>query len=268
MVAYLLCAGFGTRMRPLTDDTPKSLLPIDDRPLLDYLIDDLLGWRALETIHLVVNQRDEPEFRDWKSEWESTIAGNDISLRIHEDGVSSPKNQLGAVGDLHFLLDQTGVPSDGALISGGDSVYRFPLPPLLNAFDGTTNRILALYEPDARRRRHSSTLRLDGSRVTGLVDDPEGAASSRICPSWHLLTPSALKTVAPYLDAGGDPDSLGRFIDALARKEPVDAVRLPERPNLRLHCNTPRDLWRAQIRLENEPQYLLESDAVRQRLRN
>jgi mannose-1-phosphate guanylyltransferase len=33
--AFLLAAGLGTRLRPITDRTPKCMLPIDGRPLLD-----------------------------------------------------------------------------------------------------------------------------------------------------------------------------------------------------------------------------------------
>lgn len=37
----LLAAGLGTRLRPLTDTTPKCLVPIAGRPLLDYWFDRL-----------------------------------------------------------------------------------------------------------------------------------------------------------------------------------------------------------------------------------
>jgi mannose-1-phosphate guanylyltransferase len=39
--AVLLAAGLGTRLRPLTDSTPKCMLAIDDRPLLDIWLDAL-----------------------------------------------------------------------------------------------------------------------------------------------------------------------------------------------------------------------------------
>lgn len=44
MKAFLLAAGFGTRLRPLTDTIPKCLIPIDGKPLLEY-------WLALFRRH-------------------------------------------------------------------------------------------------------------------------------------------------------------------------------------------------------------------------
>lgn len=41
MRAMLLAAGFGTRLRPLTETVPKCLVPIHGRPLLDYWLENL-----------------------------------------------------------------------------------------------------------------------------------------------------------------------------------------------------------------------------------
>jgi mannose-1-phosphate guanylyltransferase len=38
--AFLLAAGLGTRLRPITDTTPKCMLPVGDRPLLDIWLDE------------------------------------------------------------------------------------------------------------------------------------------------------------------------------------------------------------------------------------
>lgn len=55
MRALLLAAGFGTRLRPLTDHTPKCLVPIHGRPLLAYWLDALFAdgrvSRALVNTH-------------------------------------------------------------------------------------------------------------------------------------------------------------------------------------------------------------------------
>ncbi|WP_103019151.1 nucleotidyltransferase family protein [Salinibacter altiplanensis] len=263
MHAFLLCAGFGTRMRPLTTDTPKSLVEVAGRPLLDYLLNELTAGSALTDIHVAVNHRNAPIFRQWAAAHRADLAAAGIELHLHNDGVESPDDQLGSVGDLKFLLDEVGASPDGALVSGGDSLYRFPLAPILNAYEGTTNDVLALHEPDPARRAHSSVLRLDGATVTEVLDDPTGASSPCICPSWLLLSAEGLRAVPAYLNDGGPPDTLGGFLDRLARTHSVRAHRLPRTANLRLHCNTPDDLKRARRLLRNEPRHVLGPDTVR-----
>ena len=263
MHAFLLCAGFGTRMRPVTAETPKSLVTVAGRPLLDHLLDELTAWSALTEIHVAVNHEDAPAFREWAAGHRADLGTQGIGLHLHDDGVEAPDDQLGCVGDLRFLLDAVGLPADGALVSGGDSLYRFPLAPLLNAYDGTTNRVLALHEPDPERRAQSSVLQLDGPTVTAVHDDPTGTASTRICPSWLLLSAEGLGAVVPYLDDGGPPDTLGAFLDRLARTHSVQAHRLPQTAHLRLHCNTPDDLEHARKLLRKKPRHVLGPDPVR-----
>lgn len=264
MKAFLLCAGFGTRMRPLTNRKPKSLVRVAGHPILDYLTDELSAWDALEAIHLAVNHRDAEAFRAWASGRRADLAKEDVTLHVHDDGVETPDESLGSVGDLGFLLDGVGIPSDGALVSGGDSLYRFPLAPILNAYTGTTNQGLALYEPDLERRAHSSLLKLDGRVVTEVVDDPTGTASPWTCPSWILLSADALETVPSYLEEGGSPDKLGPLLNRIAWKQTLQAIPFPKKRDLRLHCNTMDDLERARRLFQNEPRHLLDAEAVQE----
>lgn len=59
MRALLLAAGLGTRLRPLTDEMPKCLVPIHGKPLLGYWFDLLLSHDAIERI--LVNTHYLPE---------------------------------------------------------------------------------------------------------------------------------------------------------------------------------------------------------------
>ncbi len=50
--AMVLCAGLGTRLRPLTEELPKPLVPLGDRPVLAHIADQL---RAAGFDRMVVN---------------------------------------------------------------------------------------------------------------------------------------------------------------------------------------------------------------------
>ncbi len=41
LTAVILCGGRGERLRPLSDNVPKPLLPVNGRPMLDYLLEHL-----------------------------------------------------------------------------------------------------------------------------------------------------------------------------------------------------------------------------------
>jgi mannose-1-phosphate guanylyltransferase len=63
MRALLLSAGFGTRLHPVTRSTPKCLVPIRGRPLIDYWFDHLFSSgqveRALVNTHYLASQVEE-----------------------------------------------------------------------------------------------------------------------------------------------------------------------------------------------------------------
>ena len=56
--ALVLAAGYGTRMRPLTDEVPKPLMPLWNRPLLDHCLDFLATWGVADVL---VNTHHLPE---------------------------------------------------------------------------------------------------------------------------------------------------------------------------------------------------------------
>ena len=55
MKALLLAGGFGTRLRPLTLDTPKPIVPLFDRPFIYHQIDLLKRVPEVDEVILSLN---------------------------------------------------------------------------------------------------------------------------------------------------------------------------------------------------------------------
>jgi MurNAc alpha-1-phosphate uridylyltransferase len=73
----LLAAGYGTRLKPLTDHTPKPLVPVAGRPMLEYALDKL---RAYGVEEIVIN------VSYLKAQLQAHLAGfKDLRVTISEE---------------------------------------------------------------------------------------------------------------------------------------------------------------------------------------
>jgi mannose-1-phosphate guanylyltransferase len=100
--AFVLAAGLGTRLRPLTDDLPKPLIPIFQKPLITFALDHLLGMGVEK---FVVNTHRNPElFRSFFKRGD--YAGAPVTL-VHEPDLLETgggiKNAAGRLGDDPFI---------------------------------------------------------------------------------------------------------------------------------------------------------------------
>jgi mannose-1-phosphate guanylyltransferase len=95
--AFVLGAGLGTRLRPLTDDRPKPLIPIFQKPLITFALDHLID---LGVKSFIINTHKLPEF--FEAAFPGRIySGHSIEL-VHEPdlletggGIKNVESQLG-----------------------------------------------------------------------------------------------------------------------------------------------------------------------------
>lgn len=237
-------------MGALTATTPKPLLPLAGKPVLDYLLEPLLGFEGLAAAHVVSNHHYAPAFDTWAETWRGRLGIDGPRLEIHDDGSTSADDRLGAIGDLAFVLDRLRRAADdaalpaGALVAAGDNLYRFPLAPLWQRFlDRGTNQLLALREDDPEKLRRTGVLELEGERVLRLHEKPSDPPSSWACPSLYALDQRALGRVSEYLAEDHPRDEIGRFVAYLVERQPVEAFFAEGE---RLHVGSPESYRRAE----------------------
>ena len=227
MDAILLGAGFATRMYPLTRNFPKPLLPVADKPVIDYLMDQLIALPGLAAIHLVTNERYHALFEKWRRTWSAGLRQKQTVFSLYNDGATMNTNRLGAVADLRLAYQCIARPAK-TMVAATDIIFRFPILPLWRQFaESKHHHVIALAEKDPARLRRTGVLAFgQKNRVLSVDEKPWVPLSSWGCPALYFLQPSAQSRLEEYLHISDNHDELGRFIDFLCRKEKVYAFKL------------------------------------------
>lgn len=220
MKCVILAAGYATRLRPLTDDLPKHLLPVGERPMLEWVLDRVREVDEVDAIHLVTNSLFAPEFERW---------ARPHGVLVHDDETTSNEDRLGAVGDLSLVIETAGLRDDELLVLAGDNLFELSLPgfvewwrakprpssavPLHDVGDLELATQYGIADVDAR------------DRIVRFVEKPSDPASTLASTLIYLLPPEHVQLIRTYLDDGESPDNAGSFLGWLAGRERVYGVR-------------------------------------------
>lgn len=112
MQALILAGGKGTRLRPLTIHTPKPVVPIVNKPFLNYQI-DLLKRAGVTDITLSLS------YQPGKIE-EIFADGQDYGVRIHYAVETSPLGTGGAYKNAEQYLKETAIVFNGDVLTDMD----------------------------------------------------------------------------------------------------------------------------------------------------
>jgi len=214
--AILLAAGYATRLRPLTDDLPKHLLPLGGRPMLDHVLDRVREVEEIDGIHLVTNARFAAEFAAW---------AEPNGVVVHNDGTTSNEDRLGAVGDLRLVADEAGLGEEELLVLAGDNLFDFSLADYVAWWRAKPQPASAvpLHDVgDLELATHYGIAETDADeRIVNFVEKPSEPASTLAATLIYLLPAKHAALVETYLAEGHSPDNAGSFLGWLAAREPV-----------------------------------------------
>jgi mannose-1-phosphate guanylyltransferase len=136
MKAVILAGGLGTRLQPYTFFIPKPMLPLGNKPLLEYLVEWLSNSKKIDQIILCVSylhRTIEDYFED----------GSRFGIEIRYARSERPLATAGQLKTASSYLNETFV------CLYGDSIYEFPLKTMIeNHLDSNTfiSMALAMYK--------------------------------------------------------------------------------------------------------------------------
>ena len=221
MKAIILAAGYGTRMRPLTDQTAKPLLRVGGKPFIEHCLDKLAEIPDLLDIYVVSNARYFDQFIDWHREKPRTVR-----ITLINDGSTTNENRLGAIRDIALALDFARN-EDDFIVMGADNLFGFSFRNLYEFFERKRATVIAAHRlADREKLRKTGVVLLDASdRVIGFVEKPRDPPSDLAVPPLYVFPANVLHLVREYLLSGRDPDAPGNFTAWLYKRVPVYAFR-------------------------------------------
>jgi glucose-1-phosphate thymidylyltransferase len=225
LTLLILAAGYATRLYPLTQHTPKPLLPVAGRPVIEHILATTRSITDIHRVLLVTNNRFAADFNLWAGRY-AAAHHHTPPIRVLNDGSTSETDRLGAIGDIAFAIRSATIASE-LLVVGGDNLFDQPLDTFL-AFarqHGPTVGVFDVADPELVSQYAAVEVDPTG-RVTGFEEKPSRPRTTLAAMCLYYLPADAIGVVAEYLAETGLPDQPGRLIQWLHTRRPVYAFQL------------------------------------------
>lgn len=221
----LLCAGYGTRFGELGERCAKSLLSINGRPLIEYIIEKVNEIDEVDDVIVVSNDKFYKDFVRWREDY------GHPRVKILNDGSTSNENRRGALKDLEFVLEKEDLEGEDVLVLAGDNLIEFNLREFYVESKKIGKSLIAVYdviELEKVRNKHGVVVLHNdeiGNRVVEFQEKPSEPGSTMKSFCCYLFKPEVQIILSEYL-FGKDSkhsDATGFFLEYLCKTGEVYA---------------------------------------------
>ncbi|WP_318570010.1 UTP--glucose-1-phosphate uridylyltransferase AglF [Salinigranum marinum] len=234
MKAVVLAAGKGTRLRPLTEDKPKVLVEVDDRPILADVFDTLIDV-GIDEFVVVVGYLKERIIERFGDEYR----GVPITY-AHQ------RKQLGLA---HALLTVEEHIDDDFVLMLGDNVFRANIQDVVNRQQETRTDAAFLVEqvPIEEASRYGVLRTNEYGEIVEVMEKPDDPPSNLVMTGFYTFSPAIFHACHLVQPSARGEYELPDAIDLLIQSgRTIDAIRME---GWRIDVGYPEDRARAEQRL-------------------
>ena len=222
MKAVFLCAGYGTRLYPLTKEQPKALLSIAGEAILTHLLRKLEPITGLDEAILVSNDRFYQQFCDWKKAVKTKLA-----ITVINDGTKKPDERLGAIQDLKLGLERGGANTD-ILVLASDNLFDSDLLSFAAfALKKKPGATVGVYDvQDKVLAQKYGLIKTDSSgKIAAFFEKPKNPPTTLASMGIYFLPLETLRHIDRYLETNRNPDAPGYYMSWLSKEIDLFAYR-------------------------------------------
>lgn len=220
MKTLILAAGYATRLYPLTLDTPKPLLKIRNKPIIDYIVEKLEQLAQVDQISIITNHKFYHKFGDWLK---AKMNGSLNRLKLIDDGSTCLDDRLGAIGDILLAIEKEKI-DDDLLIVAGDNLFDFDLKDFLEfAISKKPHHSICLYvsENHLDLTRFGIVQLNESAEILNFEEKPDFPKSNLIATCIYFMPKEKLGLLSTYLNSGNHNDNPGSYIRWLTQNDKV-----------------------------------------------
>ena len=184
MKAIIMAGGVGSRLRPLTNNQPKPMVPIIDRPILYYIV-NLLKANGITEIAMTLNYMPQKIINYFKD-------GSKFGVTIEYFIENEPLGTAGSIKNAEEFIDGTFV------VISGDAFTNVSIKEAID-FHKRNNGIMTIVAKEVEDPNGFGVLKTDEKgRVTEFVEKPEMASGNLINTGIYVCD----KKVLDYIPDG------------------------------------------------------------------
>ena len=216
--AIIPVAGWGTRRLPITKIIEKSMLPVGNRPLVDYSVQELIA-AGVTDIYMVISNVEPCQVREF---YKDNIALNQYleargkadrlklaktlpdNVKIHYVS-QDPSGKYGTAVPVAMVVEEYNINEPVLCFMGDDFIWNpggeSAASSLLKARKLETDSVILGVEIPKEEVEKYGVFRVEGDELREVIEKPKpaDAPSNLINPSKYILSPALLEEIVKYV---------------------------------------------------------------------
>lgn len=216
--AIIPVAGWGTRRLPITKIIEKSMLPVGNRPLVDYSVQELIQ-AGITDIYMVISNVEPCQVREF---YKDNVALNQYLLergktdrlalaktlpdhvRIHYT-IQDPSDKYGTAVPVALVVEEHKIDEPVLIFMGDDFIWNpggdSAATTLLKAVQGSSDSVILGMEVPHQEISKYGVISTSDHKLQGIVEKPlpEFAPSDIANTGKYIMSPALLQEVVTYV---------------------------------------------------------------------
>lgn len=216
--AIIPVAGWGTRRLPITKIIEKSMLPVGNRPLVDYSVQELIK-AGVKDLYMVISNVEPCQVQEF---YKDNLALNQYLIdRGKEDRlklaktlpddvtihytIQDPASKYGTAVPIAMVVEEYSLDEPVLVFMGDDFIWNpegdSAAEALIKSVADESDSAILGVEIDKQKVEKYGVLSAKDGKLTGIVEKPtvEEAPSNLINVSKYIMSPELLRTIVTYV---------------------------------------------------------------------